>query len=229
MINEGQLKKIITDSFEPSDENKKNLKEAYSLQPKSYTQVSDLVSQRTKDSHLHLYHDYINNLNKLSVEIDASSKTDQNSKQYEFRSLKINEAYNLNSVALHEAYFANCFDPNSELYMDTLSYMRLQRDFGTIESWQTNFLTCAINSNGWVVCGYNTFLKRFVNTIVNENSQDVMVGLIPAIVIDCHEHAYFRDYLNDKKNFILAQMKEFNWEVIEERFRKLDKIHEVLK
>jgi superoxide dismutase len=48
------------------------------------------------------------------------------------------------------------------------------------------------------------------------------------IVLDVWEHAY-RDYLNDKQSYIVSQMREINWNVVEERVKKAEQIAQVLK
>ena len=209
---------------------KQQLDESYVAEPKPFKQVSELVSQKTKDSHVESYKKYVEALNGVSAELDTADRAAADSKHSEFRSLKLDETYNLNGVWLHELYFANCFDPHSEVYMDSKAYLRLERDFGTFEDWQKDFIACALSSGqGWAVCGYNMYLKRYINTMVSNNSQDVMVGLYPLVVVDMHEHAYFRDYMSDKKSYLVAQMREFNWNVVEERFLKAEALHEVLK
>lgn len=208
----------------------RDLNESYVAEPKPYKQVSELVSQKTKDSHIELYKKYIEIFNNVSAELDTADRSTADSRHSDFRSLKLDEAYNLNSIWLHELYFANCFDPHSEIYMDSKAYMRLERDFGTFEDWQKDFMACALSAgNGWVVCGYNMFLKRYINTMISNHSQDVMLGLYPVIVVDMHEHSYYRDYLTDKRSYLVAQMREFNWNIIEERFLKAEALHEVLK
>jgi len=206
------------------------LDESYVAEPKPYTQVSEFVSQKTKDAHMSLYHGYVETLNRISAELDTASRGEADSKHSNFRSLKLDETYNLNSVWLHELYFSNCYDPHSEIYMDSKAYMRLERDFGTFEDWQRDFSACAMScGNGWAVCGYHLFLKRYVNVMVSNNSQDVMIGLYPLIVIDMMEHVYIKDYLTDKKSYLVAMMREFNWNVIEERFIRAESLNEVMK
>lgn len=206
------------------------LDESYVAEPKPYSQVSEFVSQKTKEAHTALYQNYVDTLNRVSAELDTSPRGEADSKHSAFRDLKVDEAHCLNSVWLHELYFANCFDPHSEVYMDSMAYLRLERDFGTFEDWQKDFMACGMASGqGWAVCGYNMFLKRYVNTFVRHDSQDVMVGLYPLIVVDMHEHAYFKDYQTDKKSFLVAMMRELNWNAIEERFKKSESVHEVLK
>lgn len=224
---EGIIKVSLKRDLEPVLE---GLDESYVAEPKPYGQVSEFVSQKTKDAHTALYKGYVETLNRVSAELDTSTRADADSKHSDFRSLKLDETYNINSVWLHEQYFANCFDPNSEVYMDSIAFMRLERDFGTFEDWQKDFMACAMASGqGWAVCGYNLYLKRYVNTFISNHSQDVMAGVLPMVVVDMHEHSYFRDYQTDKQSYLVAMMRELNWDVIVERFKKAESVHEVLK
>lgn len=232
MIDEKELQKIVKESIAAASPSfsKETLEEAYIAQPKIYPQTTDLLSNSTKDAHTKLYQGYVEKLTRVSAEIDVADKLNANSSSSDYSSLKRDESYLHNAVYLHELYFANCFDPNSEIFMNMFAYMRLQRDFGTFEAWQADFIACAhSNRDGWVVCGYSSFLKRFVNTFVENHSSNVMMGLYPVIVVDTHEHAYYRDYLEDRKSYIVAMMQQFNWDVIESRFVRAEKIAEALK
>lgn len=223
------VKKAITEQTVSLPE-VESLNEAYVAEPKVFKQVSEFSTQKTKDAHTNLYKGYVETLNKVSAKLDSVDKSSADSKHSDYRSLKLDEVYNLNASWLHELYFANAFDPHSEITMDSMSYMRLERDFGTFEEWQQDFMACALSAgSGWAVCGYHMFLQRYVNTVVSHHSGDVMLGLYPVIVVDMWEHAYYRDYLTDKKSHLIARMREFDWNVIEERFNKAESIAQVLK
>ena len=207
-----------------------NLDEAYVHEPKPFKQVSEFVSQKAKNAHTELYKGYIESLNKISAELDTVSRGDANSRHSAYRSLKIDETFNLNATWLHELYFANCFDPHSEIVMDSTSFLRLERDFGTFEDWQRDFMACALScQSGWAVTAYHMFLRRYVNLPIDGHSGNVMVGLFPVIVVDMWEHAYTRDYATDKKSYLISQMRELNWNVIEERVKKAESIAQVVK
>ena len=209
----------------PSDIN-----ESYVHEPKKFKQVTEFVTQKTKDAHVELYKGYIQSLNKVSSELDTANREESNPRHSAYRSLKLDESYNLNATWLHELYFANCFDPHSEIVMDSMAFIRLQRDFGTFDDWQRDFMACAMSAgNGWAVLGYHMFLKKYVNFMISHHSGDVPVGFYPVIVMDMWEHAYSRDYLDDKKSYLVAQMRELNWNIIEERVKKAEAIAEVIK
>jgi len=117
-----------------------SLDEAYVAEPKIFKQVSEFSTQKTKDAHAQLYKGYVETLNKVSAKLDTVDRGAADSKHSEYRSLKLDEVYNLNATWLHELYFANSFDPHSEITMDSLSYLRLERDWGTFEDWQRDFM-----------------------------------------------------------------------------------------
>ena len=222
------IEKSIKEHFSSAET--KDINESYIAEPKQFKQVSEFVSQKTKGSHIDLYKNYVDSLNNVSTKLDTANRTESNSRHSDFRSLKLDESYNLNAVWLHELYFSNCFDPHSEIVMDSTSYLRLQRDFGTFDDWQRDFMACALAAgNGWAICGYHMFLKKYVNFMVSHHSGDVPIGFYPLIVIDMWEHSYYKDYLTDKKSYLVSQMRELNWQVIEERFKKTESIATVLK
>lgn len=224
------IENLLHSSIKSAVRDRRFMNESYVAEQKPFKMVSELVSQKTKDMHSELYKGYVESLNKVASKLDTSDRSDTNPRHSDFRSLKLDEAYNLNAVWLHELYFANCFDPNSEIVMDSQAYLKLQRDFGTFDDWQRDFMACALSAgNGWAVCGYHTFLRRYVNVLVSHHSGDVMLGLYPVVVVDMWEHSYVRDYLADKKSYLIAQMKEFNWNVIEERFKKSEAIAQAVK
>lgn len=229
------IQKAIKESLAPhkeveSPEAAASLEESYVAQPKLYTQTTELVSQKTKEAHVKLYKEYTDALNRTSAELDTVDRQDANSKHSKFKALKEDEAFNLNSTWLHELYFSNCFDPHSEVFVNSSAYIELERSFGTFDDFQNDIMACALAAgNGWAVCGYNIFLKKVVNTVINEHSQNVMMGTYPLIVVDMHEHAYFRDYLTDKRSYLVAMMRQLNWNVIEERFNKMKSMQQVLK
>lgn len=204
--------------------------ESFIAEPKNFKQLSDSLSAKTKNEHYNLYKGYVDSFNKVSNELDSVDSEEANPRHSKFRTLKLDESYNLNALWFHELYFANCFDPNSEVYMDSMPYIRLQRDFGTFEDWQHDFIACAMSANeGWAVTGYHMFLKKFVNTFVDLHSQNVMAGLYPVVVLDCWSHSFYKDYPNDRKSYVLAQMKELNWTIITERFERVEKIAAALR
>ena len=210
------------------DEN--NINESYVAQSQKFDLKTELLTDKNKKAHQELLDGYVEKLNKISASLDGASKEEANLNSSAWRSLKNDEAYNHNAVFLHGLFFQNISDLRSQISMDSLTFMRLERDFGSFDNWQADFIACALSSrNGWVVTCYNTQLQRYINIMIDLHSQNLMIGCHPLIVLDCWEHSYYRDYLNNRLAYVKGMMKEFNWNVIEERFKIAENIHKVLR
>jgi Fe-Mn family superoxide dismutase len=209
---------------------KDNLKEAFSAQPKPFKVMTDFLSPANVQNHVELYESYISKFNETSVKLDAIDKSSANPNHSGFRSLKIDETFNMNAAYLHELYFANIGDPNSNIGMDSLSYMRLNRDFGTFDDWQRDFIACGMSSRcGWVVTYLNMYTQSYMNCVIDLHTDNVPVGMYPVIVMDLWQHAYYRDYLKDAETYMNAMMKQLRWPIIEKRFEKADKIIQIVR
>lgn len=219
-------KNSLTDSNVVS----KNINESYVTQAGKFNLQTELLSTKTKKAHQELLEGYVKKLNEVAVKLDGCDKNNANLNNSEFRSLKVDETYNHNAAFLHGLYFENISDLNSQIAVDSISYMRLARDFGTFDKWQEDFVACCLSArNGWAVTFYNENLDRYMNTIIDLHSLNVMIGMHPIIVVDCWEHSYYRDYLKDRKSYIFGMMKELNWAVIDKRVIKANEIAKIMR
>ena len=206
------------------------LEEAYVAEPKKFDLRTDAISDKTKKYRLDEFEQIVETLNRVSAELDGADRSIANDKSSDFRRLKLDEAHLMNASFLRAMHFENIADMSSNLTMDTLSYIRLARDFGSFENWQNEFIACCLSSrDGYGVTGYSIFLKRFVNLVIDTESLNVPIGVYPVIVLDVAEGAYYRDYGNDRRSYVFAMMKEFDWNKIESRFDRTDKLAKVFK
>ncbi len=205
------------------------LNEAYVVAQKSFDIKTDALSGKTIVAHEELLSRYVDKLNEVSAQLDTVNRTDANSNHSTYRSLKIDESYLLNACFLHGMYFDNIGKLNSTITADSLTFMRLEKDFGSFDSWQRDFIACAMSAReGWALTVYNAFLKRYINVVVDLHSLQVPINSYPVVVLDVWAHAYYRDYLDDRKSYVFAMMKELNWELIERRIEHAEKIGKVL-
>ena len=224
-MNEKELKKIISDSL-----GKSRMNEAYVTTSKKYELNTEMLSEKAKDAHQKLFEAYSTQLNKVSAQLDVASREDANPNYSEFRSLKLDETHNINGSYLHALFFDNISDVNSIVMLDSLIYLRLERDFGTFDDWQQDFIACALSSRGgWAMTVYSIPLKRYMNVVVDGHTSGIPAATIPVICLYVAEHSYFRDYLADRKAYVYAMMKELNWDVIERRVKKAEKVAKLME
>jgi Fe-Mn family superoxide dismutase len=200
------------------------IKEAQVVTPDSFVIKTEKLSMRTKESHVNLYRDYIDKFNKTSSKLDTANKHEAGNNNSDYRSLKIDECYNLNAIKLHELYFDNISDLASEIAVDSLPYIKFSRDFGNFENWQFDFIACALSAReGWVVTVYEPYKNVYMNVCVDGHAVGIPLGSIPVLALDMWSHSYYRDYESDKKPYIVAMMKEINWDVVEARMTVAEK------
>lgn len=223
-MNDKTLKQIIREELGMDEP----INESYVVQAKKYDLPTELLSDKNKKEHQQLLAKYVEKLNETSTKLDTVSRDDANLNGSEFRSLKIDETYNMNAAYLHALFFENISDQRSVITMDSLAFMRLERDFGSFDAWQKDFVACCLSArNGWGVTVYSSMLKRYINIVVDLHSLNVPIACYPVIVMDCWEHSYYRDYLSDRKTYVYGMMKELNWNAISERIKKADKIGKI--
>jgi Fe-Mn family superoxide dismutase len=219
---EREIKKAINDSLANV------LHEAYVTVPKKYDLRTDFLSDQTKKALYQEFGEFVAALNRVSAELDGADRENANNKASSFRDLKLDEVHNMNASFLRALYFENISDLDSRITMDTLTFIRLERDFGTFDEWQKDFIACCMSSrDGYALTGYSIFLKRYINFVIDNEAKNVPIGVLPLIVLDVNAGAYFRDYLNDRRAYVMAMMKEFNWERIETRFKRAEKVAKV--
>jgi len=216
------IRESLSESF-------KQLNESLVAQKKPFDVKTDFLSNANIQNHIELYEGYVDTFNKISIELDSVDR-EANSNYSAYKNLKHDETYNLNAAYLHELYFANIGDPNSQITMDSLSFMRLSRDFGSFDAWQKDFIACCQSSRcGWAITYLNTYTQTLMNCVIDLHSQNVPTGMYPVIVMDLWQHAYYKDYLKDSKTYTNAMMKQFRWPVIEKRIEKSDQIAKILR
>jgi Fe-Mn family superoxide dismutase len=229
-VKKKEIQKIIRDTFNSQDHDLDQISESYVASVKSFSLSTERMSKKTKSVLIDNYESHISSFNKISALLDTASRETSNSDYSGYRSLKIDEIYNMNSVYLTELYLSNISDLSSEVLMESLSFMKLERDFGTFEDWQRDFIACGMSSrSGYVVTAFCTYLQRYMNFFTDSASSNVPVGTYPVIVLRVDEISYDKDYANNRKAYIYNMMKELNWDVIEQRFNKSEKISKVIR
>lgn len=206
------------------------LNEAYVGQAQQYFLPTERLTDRTKTTHQAIYEASVERMNTIAFKLEGADREAANSEDSVYRDLKRNEAAAINRSFLHALYFDNISDTRSRISPAMTSFNRLQRDWGSFDRWQMDFIaTCVSSRNGWGVTAYNYFLNRYMNVVIDDDADGVPFGCIPIIVMDMHEHAYFHTYLGDKELYVAAMMKELDWEIINARMERADRVANILQ
>lgn len=124
--------------------------------------------------------------------------------------LKREELVATNSMILHELFFDGL--GGEEEPTGTLADA-LNRDFGSVEKWRTQFVATGKalgGGSGWVLLTYDPHGKRLVNTWAADHTMTLANGR-PILVLDMYEHAYQMDYGAKAAGYIDAVMGNIKW------------------
>jgi len=195
----------------------KNYKEIKKLNFKSLTGISE----KTISVHYgKLYEGYAKKWQEIQEKLDSADKVSANATFSDLRELKIEEGFAANAVLLHEAYFdilGGDGNPSGEI-TDAIA-----KDFGSFENWQQEFEALGLCARGWVVLAYDFNDGKLHNYLADVHNQGGVWGVLPIIVLDVYEHAYFIDYGSDRKSYIESFFKNLDWESINKKFSKSGK------
>ena len=101
------------------------------------------------------------------------------------------------------------------------------RDFGSYEAFKNQYIAAAtaVEGSGWAILGYHKHEDGGHLLIVQaEKHQNLTVqGILPLLVLDVWEHAYYLHYQNKRADFVKAFFNVINWKDVASRFEEAAK------
>jgi Fe-Mn family superoxide dismutase len=170
----------------------------------------------------HYENDYggtLNRLNEIGEELAALDPTKTSA--HAVCRLKRDEAAILNSMLLHELYFAS-LGGDGRMQMSAA----IGRDFGCVTRWRDEFIALAealAGTSGWMLLTYVPRDARLINHTAADHSQSIAGG-IPILALDMYEHAYHLDFGANATAYIAAFMRNIDWDAVQARYRNATKV-----
>lgn len=129
-----------------------------------------------------------------------------------------NLAFNLGGHINHSVFWTNMCPGGSELEGQIKD--AIEEQFSSIDSFKAQFEANAlgIQGSGWSVLGYDTVSKRLHIFQLFDQQSNVPVSIIPVLMLDMWEHAFYLDYKNVKAEYVKAFWNVVNWENVNQRF-----------
>jgi Fe-Mn family superoxide dismutase len=81
-----------------------------------------------------------------------------------------------------------------------------------------------VDGNGWGILGYQPYSQKLTILQCENHEKLTQWGVIPLLVIDVWEHAYYLKYRNKRADFVDALFQLINWDNVAERFEFAKKI-----
>ncbi len=164
-------------------------------------------------AHFGLYEKYINNINDIELKIKSFDPNSTDTTAY--RSLHVEQSFNLNGSVLHELYFGNLSGVNKE--PKGLLKKMIERDYGSSTNLINHLKGVGRIMRGWSMAALNYRTGRIGVYGLDQHNQLVPTLVFPILVLDVYEHAYMIDYGTDRKKYLDAFVENINWKIVQER------------
>lgn len=132
--------------------------------------------------------------------------------------LKREELIAMNSMILHEIYFAGLGAAEQPAELSNA----LARDFGSAERWSQQFAAMGKaqgGGSGWVLLSYSPRSGKLINQWAADHTTTIGDGVV-ILALDMYEHSYHIDYGAKAAGYVDAYMQNINWPAAAERYRR---------
>ena len=122
--------------------------------------------------------------------------------------LKREELIASGSMILHEVYFDSLGASAAPAHLAA----QLDRDFGGLEKWATQFAAMGkalAGGSGWALLAWSARDRRLVNTWAADHAHN-LAGATPILALDMYEHSYHMDYGAKAAAYVDAVMNNLN-------------------
>lgn len=160
--------------------------------PYAYDALEPIISKQIME----LHHDkhyaaYVNNFNLALEQGKVSS-------------------FNYNGAVMHDLFWNNMRAPVE-------NNLPPEGMFPDFEKFKAEFSTAAatVEGSGWAVL-WKTENGLMIGQLEKHNLLG-MNGAVPVLALDVWEHAYYLDYLNDRKSYVEKWWDLVNWDDVKKR------------
>ena len=133
--------------------------------------------------------------------------------------LEKNLAFNLGGHINHSVFWKN-LSPDGGDRPDGDLGAAIDDNFGSWDTFraQLEAVALGIQGSGWAILAWDTLSQKLVMVQLYDHQGNIAPSMIPIVILDMWEHAFYLDYVNVKADYIKAWWNVVNWADAQERF-----------
>ncbi|WP_423924104.1 superoxide dismutase [Frigoribacterium sp. 2-23] len=184
--------------------------------PYDYSALAPHISATIMELHHSKHHNtYVTGANTANAALaEARDKGDLAN----VNKLEKDLAFNLGGHVNHSIFWTNLTPETGEPTGDLLE--AIGRDFGDLDKFKAHFTATAlgVQGSGWSVLAYDVIGQRLSVFQLFDQQGNVPFGLVPLLMLDVWEHAYYLDYQNVRADYVKAFWNIVNWDNVAQRY-----------
>ncbi len=133
--------------------------------------------------------------------------------------LEKNLAFHLGGHINHSVFWVNMSPDGGDKPAGELA-TALDEHFGSFDAFRAQFAAVAnsLQGSGWSILLWDSLGKKLLINQLYDQQGNVPVGLVPLLMLDMWEHAFYLQYKNVKADYVTAWWNTVNWADVTRRF-----------
>jgi superoxide dismutase, Fe-Mn family len=182
-----------------------------------YSALAPAVSGQIMELHHSKHHQaYVTGANAaIAALAEARDKND-----FAFvNKLEKDLAFNLGGHINHSIFWTNMSPDGGDKPTGDLA-SAIDDQFGSFDKFTAHFTATAmgVQGSGWAVLAWDSIGQKLIIVQFFDQQGNLPAGIVPLLMLDVWEHAYYLDYKNVRADYVKAFWTIVNWANVQERF-----------
>ncbi|CDQ39760.1 MULTISPECIES: superoxide dismutase [Virgibacillus] len=189
--------------------------------PYAYNALEPYISEEIMRLHHDVHHQgYVDGLNKAEKEL-YGKKLNKDLIKYWLRE----QAFHGSGHQLHTIFWFN-MTPDAAKRPSGILLQTIESDFGSWHRFKALFTATAnsVEGDGWAILFWNPRNGKLGVQSFEKHQLFQIADIIPLLVLDVWEHAYYLQYKTDKKAYVDNWWNVVNWKDVANRLNKAMKV-----
>ncbi|MBM7645079.1 Fe-Mn family superoxide dismutase [Scopulibacillus daqui] len=191
--------------------------------PYDYSALEPYISEKIMRLHHDGHHkSYVDGLNKAEIEMQKARKTGDFSliKHWEREAVFNGAGHYLHTIFWNNMKPRGGGKPNGPIAKE------INQTFGGFETFKEHFSNAAekVEAVGWALLVWAPRAGRTEILQAEKHQNLSQQDVIPLLVLDVWEHAYYLQYYNKRRDYINAWWHVVNWDNVNERLIEAKKV-----
>jgi len=128
-------------------------------------------------------------------------------------------AFNLGGHVNHSIFWTNLSPNGGDKPTGELA-AAIDDQFGSFDKFQAHFTATAlgVQGSGWAVLAWDSLGQRLIVVQFFDQQGNLPAGIVPLLMLDVWEHAYYLDYKNVRADYVKAFWTIVDWANVQQRF-----------
>jgi Fe-Mn family superoxide dismutase len=186
--------------------------------PYSYDALEPNIDAQTMKLHHSIHHNgYVKGLNKAMAKLSEARDTgDVSLVKHWSREL----AFHGSGHFLHTIFWMNMSPDGGGKPTGELA-AKIDKDFGSFDKFKAHFAAASksVEASGWGILGYHPIADKLMIAQAEKHQNITVQGIVPLLVIDVWEHAYYLKYQNKRGDYVENFFNVINWKDVASRLK----------